>query len=173
MNHCVVLRENSERLFWILWNPARTMTRRRIIEANLQCSTGVNDQRAKLQRSGTIFNKQTQIAEKRSEQSRVNIWLRPKTIGRFETLGSLVTTNNDESLKIQRRFQTANRCYVRLRKKLQFRSGEGVWQPVYNRWSHAQKTRRPATEGYFYNKTTRNGVARKTEIQVGGWGDQR
>jgi hypothetical protein len=34
-----------------------------------------------------------------------------------------------------------------------------------------QKTRRPATEGLIYNKTERNEAARKTKIQVGGWGE--
>jgi hypothetical protein len=28
-------------------------------------------------------------------------------------------------------------------------------------------------KGYFYSNTARNEVARKTEIQVGGWGEQR
>jgi hypothetical protein len=36
-----------------------------------------------------------------------------------------------------------------------------------------QVARRHTTEGYFYNYTTKNEAARKTEIQVGGWSDQR
>jgi hypothetical protein len=36
-------------------------------------------------------------------------------------LGSLVTPNNDVSLEIQRRIQTANRCFFGLRKQLQSR----------------------------------------------------
>jgi hypothetical protein len=39
----------------------------------------------------------------------------------FVYLGSLVTPNNDVSLEIQRRIQTANRCYFGLRKHLQSR----------------------------------------------------
>jgi hypothetical protein len=39
------------------------------------------------------------------------------------------------------------------------------------RWTHDQKTRIPITEGNFYRKTSRNEVARKTEIQAGGWGE--
>jgi hypothetical protein len=34
-------------------------------------------------------------------------------------MGSLVTPNNDVSLEIQRRIQTANRCFFGLRKQLQ------------------------------------------------------
>jgi hypothetical protein len=39
----------------------------------------------------------------------------------FVYLGSLVTPNNDVSLEIQRRIQTANRCFFGLRKQLQSR----------------------------------------------------
>jgi hypothetical protein len=42
-------------------------------------------------------------------------------VKKFVYLGSLVTPNNDVSLEIQRRIQTANRCFCGLRKQLQSR----------------------------------------------------
>jgi hypothetical protein len=42
-----------------------------------------------------------------------------EVVKEFVYLGSLMTPTNDVSLKIQRRIQTANRCFFRLRKHLQ------------------------------------------------------
>jgi hypothetical protein len=42
-----------------------------------------------------------------------------EVIKEFVYLGSLMTKNNDVSLEIKRRIQTANRCFFRLRKQLQ------------------------------------------------------
>ena len=42
-----------------------------------------------------------------------------EVVKEFVYLGSLVTPNNDVSLEIQRRIQTANRCFFGLRKQLQ------------------------------------------------------
>jgi Reverse transcriptase (RNA-dependent DNA polymerase) len=44
-----------------------------------------------------------------------------EVVKEFVYLGSLVTPNNDVSLEIQRRIQTANRCFFGLRKQLQSR----------------------------------------------------
>jgi hypothetical protein len=42
-----------------------------------------------------------------------------EVVKEFVYLGSPVTSNNDVSLEIQRRIQTANRCFFGLRKQLQ------------------------------------------------------
>jgi hypothetical protein len=42
-----------------------------------------------------------------------------EVVKEFEYLGSLMTPTNDMSLEIQRRIQTANRCFIGLRKHLQ------------------------------------------------------
>ena len=44
-----------------------------------------------------------------------------EVVNEFVYLGSLVTSNNDVSLEVQRRIQTANRCFFGLRKQLQSR----------------------------------------------------
>jgi hypothetical protein len=44
-----------------------------------------------------------------------------EVVKEFMYLGSLVTPNNDVSLEVQRRIQTANRCFFGLRKQLQSR----------------------------------------------------
>jgi hypothetical protein len=41
-----------------------------------------------------------------------------EVVKEFVNLGSLITPTNDVSLEIQRRIQTANRCFVGLRKHL-------------------------------------------------------
>jgi hypothetical protein len=42
-----------------------------------------------------------------------------EVVKEFSYLGSLMTSKNDVSLEIQRRIQTANRCFFGLRKHLQ------------------------------------------------------
>jgi hypothetical protein len=70
-----------------------------------------------------------------------------------------------------------------LQEKVQPRTRERVWHPkwpkchedkqIARRWSHDQKTRRPTTKSSIQSQTQRKEKSRKTEIQVGGWGEQR
>jgi hypothetical protein len=46
-------------------------------------------------------------------------------------------------------------------------------QQIALRWSHDQKTRRPTTKSSIQNQTQWKEKSRKTEIQVGGRGEQR
>jgi hypothetical protein len=41
------------------------------------------------------------------------------------------------------------------------------------RWSHDQKTRRPTTKSSIQSQTQWKEKSRKSEIQVGGWSEQR
>jgi hypothetical protein len=41
------------------------------------------------------------------------------------------------------------------------------------RWTHDQKTRRPTTNSSIQSQTQWKEKSKKTEIQVGGWGEQR
>jgi hypothetical protein len=41
------------------------------------------------------------------------------------------------------------------------------------RWSHDQKIRRPTTKSSIQSQTQWKEKSRKTEIQVGGWAEQR
>jgi hypothetical protein len=58
-----------------------------------------------------------------------------KRVKEFVYLGSLVTPNNDVSLEIQRRIQTANRCFFGLRERMVLCtiSGPIVENGVYRR----------------------------------------
>jgi hypothetical protein len=53
----------------------------------------------------------------------------------FVYLGSLMTPTNDVSLEIQRRIQTANRCFFGLRKHLQ----SNDMRPVNRKWCLQEK----------------------------------
>jgi hypothetical protein len=89
-------------------------------------------------------------------------------------LGSLMTSpTNGVSLEIQRRFQTANRCFFGLHKHLRsshlsrqikFTIHKTLIHPVYGSetWVLTKKE-----ENQWKKKS------RKTEIQVGGWGEQQ
>jgi hypothetical protein len=88
--------------------------------------------RAKLPTNGTIFNKRTQILgyaddienlQRFATNNDLRRWAERgdnffEVFKEFMYLGSLVTPNNDVSPEIQRRIQTANRCFFRLRKQL-------------------------------------------------------
>jgi hypothetical protein len=59
-HNCDVLLQITLQLFWILWNPTRIQTGRRIIYAAFQCRVG-SYWRANLLKNCTIYNKETQL----------------------------------------------------------------------------------------------------------------
>jgi hypothetical protein len=134
-----VLRENSKRLFWVLWNSERTKTRRRIIDAYLQCRTGGNRVTSKTTKRTILYSTSKHkylVGAKQQSESVFSAWKRSEqsmiedqrkldqiygdktfeVVKEFVYLGSLVTPNNDVSLEIQKRIQTdassdcANNC---------------------------------------------------------------